>query len=81
MVKINQNVELVDSFFQSKISKLLINGVDEKISSFILNDFNLDEIKSYLKTIDFKTLLDDGKRKVQEEETTLKQVYKVVNFR
>ena len=36
MVKINQNVGLVDSFFQSKISKLLINGVDEKISSFYL---------------------------------------------
>ena len=36
MVKINQNVDLVDSFFQSKISKLLINGVDEKISSFYL---------------------------------------------
>ena len=34
MVKINQNVDLVDSFFQSKISKLLINGVDEEISSF-----------------------------------------------
>ena len=36
MVKINQNVDLVDSFFQSKINKLLINGVDEKISSFYL---------------------------------------------
>jgi len=36
VVKINQNVGLVDSFFQSKISKLLINGVDEKISSFYL---------------------------------------------
>ena len=36
MVKINQNVDLVDSFFKSKFSKLLINGVDEKISSFYL---------------------------------------------
>ena len=36
MVKINENVDLVDSFFQSKISKLLINGVDERISSFYL---------------------------------------------
>ena len=36
MAKINQNIDLVDSFFQSKISKLLINGVDEKISSFYL---------------------------------------------
>ena len=36
MVKISQNVDLVDSFFQSKINKLLINGVDEKISSFYL---------------------------------------------
>ena len=36
MVKINQNVDLVDSFFQSKINKLLINGVNEKISSFYL---------------------------------------------
>jgi len=36
VVKINQNVDLVDSFFKSKFSKLLINGVDEKISSFYL---------------------------------------------
>lgn len=36
MVKISQNVDLVDSFFQSKINKLLINGVNEKISSFYL---------------------------------------------
>ena len=36
MIKINQNIHLIESFFQLKIDKLLINGVDEKISSFYL---------------------------------------------
>ena len=36
MIKINQNIHSIESFFQSKINKLLINGVDEKISSFYL---------------------------------------------
>ena len=36
VIKINQNIDLIDSFFQSEINKLLINGVDEKISSFYL---------------------------------------------
>ena len=36
VIKINQNINLIDSFFQSETSKLLINGVDEKISSFYL---------------------------------------------
>lgn len=64
---------------RSSIAEVL--KVDEKISSLILNGFNLDEIKNYLKTIDFQTLLDDGKRKVKEGATTLEQIYKVVNLR
>ena len=36
MIKINQNIQLIESFFQLKIDKLLVNGVDEKISSFYL---------------------------------------------
>ena len=36
MIKINQNIQLIESFFQLKIDKLLVNGVDEKISSFYI---------------------------------------------
>ena len=36
MIKISQNINLIESFFQLKNDKLLINGVDEKISSFYL---------------------------------------------
>jgi len=36
VIKTNQNIDLIDSFFQSKINKILINGVDEKISAFYL---------------------------------------------
>lgn len=64
---------------RSSISEVL--KIDEKISSLILNGFNLNEIKGYLKTLDFKTLLDDGKIKVSKKETTLEQIYKVVTLR
>lgn len=67
--------------FLNRSSIVEVLKVDEKISSLILNGFNLDEIKNYLKTIDFKTLLDDGKKKVKEGVTTLEQIYKVVNLR
>jgi len=54
--------------------------VDEKISSLIFQKASLDEFKEYLKTINFKTMLDDGKEKVDQDLTNIEEVYKVVNF-
>lgn len=53
--------------------------VDEKISSLIFKKADINEFKEYLKSIDYKTLLDDGKAKVQENLTSLEEVYKVVS--
>jgi len=54
--------------------------VDEKISSLIFQKASLNEFKKYLKTINFKTMLDDGKEKVDQDLTNIEEVYKVVNF-
>lgn len=49
--------------------------IDEKISSYILNK---KPIKEYLKTTSFKTILEDGKEKVDAGQTTYEEVYKVI---
>jgi len=54
--------------------------VDEKISSLIFQKASLNEFKEYLKTINFKTMFDDGKEKVGRNLTNIEEVYKVVNF-
>jgi len=54
--------------------------VDEKISSLIFQKASLNEFKKYLKTINFKTIFDDGKEKVDKNLTNIEEVYKVVNF-
>jgi len=54
--------------------------VDEKISSLIFQKASLNEFKEYLKTINFKTMFDDGKEKVHKNLTNIEEVYKVVNF-
>jgi len=54
--------------------------VDEKISSLIFQKASLNEFKEYLKTINFKTMFDDGKEKVDKNLTNIEEVYKVVNF-
>lgn len=59
---------------RSSIGEIL--KIDEKISSLILNEI---DIKEYLKTIKFKTILDDGKESVNRGITTLDEVYKVIN--
>ncbi len=53
--------------------------IDENISSMIFNKSDLNEIKKYLNTINFKTLLDDGKQKVEKNITSWEEVYKVVS--
>ena len=54
--------------------------VDEKISSLIFKKSDINHIKDYLKSIDFKTILDDGKLKVDLNITSLDEVYKVSSF-
>jgi general secretion pathway protein E len=46
----------------------------------IFNKASFNELKEYLKNINFKTILDDGKQKVKNGLTTLEEVYKVVNY-
>lgn len=54
--------------------------VDEKISSLIFKKADINEFKEYLKSIDYKTLLDDGKAKVKRNLTSFEEVYKVVTY-
>ena len=63
---------------RSSIAEIL--KIDEKISSLIFKKAQINEIKEYLKNIDFKTILDDGKAKVSQNITSLDEVYKVVSF-
>ncbi|QKF59810.1 GspE/PulE family protein [Aliarcobacter lanthieri] len=63
---------------RSSIAEIL--KVDEKISSLIFQKASLNEFRDYLKAINFKTMLDDGKEKVGNNFTSLEEVYKVVNF-
>ncbi|WP_258238353.1 GspE/PulE family protein [Arcobacter sp. CECT 8983] len=52
---------------------------DKNIKSFLMKDDFLIQIENYLKQNNYKTILDDGLKKVQEKKTTLKELYKVVN--
>jgi general secretion pathway protein E len=54
--------------------------INERISSFIFKKSDMNEIKSYLKNVDFKTILDDGKQKVDLNITSLDEVYKVTSY-
>ena len=66
--------------FYDRTSIAEILKIDEQISSLIFNKASFNELKEYLKNINFKTMLDDGKQKVKDGLTTLEEVYKVVNF-
>lgn len=52
--------------------------VDEQISSMIFKKANIQDISNYLLKNDFKTLLDDGKKKVDEKITSSQELYKVI---
>lgn len=54
--------------------------IDENISSMIFKKEDINEIRKYLKKINFKTLLDNGKQKVQEGKTSIEEVYKVISY-
>ncbi len=63
---------------RSTIAEIL--KVDEKISSMIFRKSDINELKNYLAKIDFKNILDDGKQKVEQNQTSLEEVYKVATF-
>ena len=54
--------------------------IDEKISSMIFKKADINEFKKYLLDINFKTILDDGKQKVEQKQTSIEEVYKVATF-
>ena len=55
-------------------------NVDENISSMIFKKEDINEIKKYLKSINFKTMIDDGKQKVSLNITSIEEVFKAVNY-
>ena len=63
---------------QNAIAEVL--KIDEKISSMIFKKSDINELKTYLENINFKTILDDGKQKVEQNQTSLDEVYKVACF-
>lgn len=64
--------------FSGRRAMVEVLKMDRNIAKFLYEDKSIHPIKEYLKTIHFETLLEDGKRLVEEEITTLDEVYKVV---
>lgn len=62
---------------RSSIAEVL--KIDENISSLIFNNKSYEEINKYLKSISFKSMLDDGKQKVKDKITSIEEVYKVIS--
>jgi general secretion pathway protein E len=46
----------------------------------IFKKCDINELKTYLEKINFKTILDDGKQKVALNQTSLDEVYKVISY-
>ena len=63
---------------RSSIAEIL--KVDEIISSMIFKKSDINELKTYLEKINFRTMLDDGKQKVSLNQTSLDEVYKVISY-
>ena len=63
---------------RSSIAEIL--KVDEIISSMIFKKSDINELKTYLEKINFRTMLDDGKQKVALNQTSLDEVYKVISY-
>lgn len=65
--------------FYDRSSLAEILKIDEEISSLIFKKSSKQELLNYLKTVNYKTLLDDGESKVQANITSIEEVLKVVN--
>lgn len=63
-------------FDRSCIAELLY--IDDEISSMIFKKSQINDIKEYLNKIKFRTILKDGFQKVQNNVTSLDEVYKVI---
>ncbi|WP_198305610.1 GspE/PulE family protein [Arcobacter vandammei] len=63
---------------RSSIAEIL--KVDDEISSLIAQKSTKQEFEKYLKSINFKTLKDNGLEKVEEKITSIEEVLKVVNI-
>lgn len=66
--------------FYDRESICEILKIDDYISSLIFKKANIVEFKDYLKSIDFKTMLDDGESKVKAKMTSIEEIHKVLNF-
>jgi len=53
--------------------------IDDILSSMIFKRSKLSKFKEYLKSIEFNTILEDGKIKVDNNITSLEEVYKAIN--
>ena len=86
MLQANINLsDALDILIKNKKDKNIISflevlKIDEKISSMIFKKSDINELKTYLENINFKTILDDGKQKVEQKQTSLEEVYKVASF-
>jgi len=65
--------------FLGRSSLCEVLEVDENISSMISEKKQKYDINKYLENINFVSLLDDGKDKVEKGFTTIDEIYKVVN--
>ena len=66
--------------FQGRSSIAEILKIDSEISSLIFHKASKNEFLKYLKSIDFKTIKDDGDLKVEQNITSLDEVLKVINL-
>jgi general secretion pathway protein E len=68
------------TMFQGRSSIAEILKIDSEISSLIFHKASKNEFLKYLKSIDFKTIKDDGDLKVEQNITSLDEVLKVINL-
>ena len=52
--------------------------IDSEIKKYLLEKDFIVKVDEYLKKKNYKTILDDGLKKVEENKTTLKEVYRVI---
>ena len=66
--------------FQGRTTISEVLKIDEEISSMIFKKKQIKLIKEYLKRVNFKTLLDDGKQKVQDNITSMQEVLRAISI-